>query len=258
MSEPDVDRCKGAILGLALGDAFGAPYEGGMLERALWRLIGRTGGRMRWTDDTQMSIDLAESLIANGGVNQDDLARRFAASYRWSRGYGPGTTKVLRTISRGRDWVSASMRVYPGGSYGNGGAMRAPVAGLYFRNEDLPQIAGAAHRQSEVTHAHPLALDGAALISMATAMFCNGTEPLPLMERLVDYSSCSEMREKLVKARRWLESGNTMPVAEVAAELGNGTAAAESVVTAVYIALAHHQSKFEALLAYAIKLGGDV
>ncbi len=33
-------RITGSILGLALGDAFGAPFEGGPVERAVWLLIG--------------------------------------------------------------------------------------------------------------------------------------------------------------------------------------------------------------------------
>ena len=53
-----LDLFQGCLLGLSLGDALGAPYEGGVLERLLWRLIGKTSqGEMRWTDDTQMTID---------------------------------------------------------------------------------------------------------------------------------------------------------------------------------------------------------
>jgi len=102
---PTRDRFEGCLLGLALGDALGAPHEGGLLERCVWRLIGKTRqGEMRWTDDTQMSLDLAESLIAGGAVDPDDLARRFAGSYRWSRGYGPGAARILKRIGRGADW----------------------------------------------------------------------------------------------------------------------------------------------------------
>jgi ADP-ribosylglycohydrolase len=54
------------------------------------------------------------------------MAHRFARSYRWSRGYGPGAARLLKRIARGQDWESASVSVYPSGSYGNGGAMRAP------------------------------------------------------------------------------------------------------------------------------------
>ncbi len=50
------DRMIGTLLASALGDAFGAPYEGGLPERLLWALIGGRKGIRRWTDDTQMSI----------------------------------------------------------------------------------------------------------------------------------------------------------------------------------------------------------
>jgi len=45
-----VDQFVGCMLGLATGDALGAPYEGGLLERLVWRIIGRSfDGCLRWT-----------------------------------------------------------------------------------------------------------------------------------------------------------------------------------------------------------------
>src|SRR5436190_16580426 len=111
------DQFTGCLLGLATGDAIGAPYEGGLLERLVWRMIGRTSdGCLRWTDDTQMALDLAESLLEEAGVRPDALAKRFAASYRWSRGYGPGAARVLKLIRRGKPWQEASQAVYAEGS----------------------------------------------------------------------------------------------------------------------------------------------
>ena len=49
------------MLGSALADAMGAKYEGGLLGALVWKAIA--GNDLRWTDDTQMSIGLAESLI---------------------------------------------------------------------------------------------------------------------------------------------------------------------------------------------------
>lgn len=96
------DLFSGCFFGLALGDTLCAPFEGGILERALWRLIGKTRtGKNRYTDDTQMSLDVAESLCKNKGVNQDHLAETFAASYRWSRGYGVGAARMLKKIKKG-------------------------------------------------------------------------------------------------------------------------------------------------------------
>ena len=130
------DQYRGCLLGLALGDALGAPHEGGFLEHCLWRLIGRTAaGEPRWTDDTQMTLDLAESLLATLPLNQTDLARRFANSYRWRRGYGPSAARVLKRIRKGQDWQSAARAIYPQGSFGNGAAMRAPVLALFFADD---------------------------------------------------------------------------------------------------------------------------
>ena len=81
--------------GIGTRDAACAPFEGGVVERALWRLIGRTrDGKQRYTDDTQMSLDLAETLISGQGyLDQQALADAFASGYRWSRSYGPGAAK---------------------------------------------------------------------------------------------------------------------------------------------------------------------
>ena len=58
------DKFIGTFIGLSLGDALGAPFEGGLIERFLWKFFSKTPtGKMRWTDDTQMSIDLAESIL---------------------------------------------------------------------------------------------------------------------------------------------------------------------------------------------------
>ena len=50
-------RYLGVGLGLLIGDAHCAPYEGGLLERGLWKCIGTVGDRghtkRRYTDDSQ-------------------------------------------------------------------------------------------------------------------------------------------------------------------------------------------------------------
>ena len=253
-----INRIVGSLLGLALGDAFGAPYEGGIFERAVWALVGTRNGKRRWTDDTQMTIDVIESLVEYGCVDQNDLARRFAQSYRWSRGYGLGAARVLKRIRRGQSWESASRSVYSDGSFGNGGAMRAPVVGLFFATDSEEQLVKAACATAAVTHAHPLGREGAVLIALATALAYNDTSSQGIIEQLCQRAKSPEFLGRLHKARAWLQAGSNVAPRTVAAELGNGIAAVESCVTAVYVALAFRNSSFSELLEFPIKLRGAV
>lgn len=249
---------EGCLLGLALGDAMGAPHEGGPLERLVWRLIGTTrDGCMRFTDDTQMSLDLGESLVAKGGVDEDDLARRFASSYRFSRGYGPGAAKLLKQIARGADWREASRSVYPDGSFGNGGAMRAPVVGL-FHAARPEQIAEAARRSAAVTHSHPLGMEGAVVMAQATALALRGREALEILDGAAEAARLDPFTSRLTLARAWLKERREPAAEEIRSRLGNRITASESCVTALYLALRHLDRPFTDLQHAAVALGGDV
>lgn len=252
------EKYQGCLLGLALGDALGAPYEGGPLERTLWRLIGTTSkGEMRWTDDTQMSLDLAESLAEHRALDADDVARRFAASYHWSRGYGPGAARLLKRIRRGMHWQQANRAIYPEGSYGNGGAMRAPVIGLYFAQRP-GMLLDAARTSASITHAHPLGIEGAVLLASATALALAGEEPLALLRQAASHCSSEAFMTRLAIAEKWLAAGDAPAARDVARALGNKISASESCVTGVYAALRFMHQPFLDMLRFIAAGGGDV
>ncbi len=73
------------------------PYEGRPLAAIPERveMIDARLGRGSYTDDTQMTIALAESLIACGHLDHHHLARAFQDAYDPDRGYGGGTRRVL-------------------------------------------------------------------------------------------------------------------------------------------------------------------
>ncbi len=254
---PSLDKAEGCLLGLALGDALGAPFEGGVLERAVWWCIGTTpNGERRWTDDTQMSIDVAESLLEKGAIDPDELAIRFARSYRWSRGYGPAAAKTLRRIARGMDWRTANRAVYSTGSFGNGAAMRAPVVGLVYAHRPQ-ELIEAARLTADVTHAHPLGIEGAVLMARATALAIQDT---PSEELLRDVASCCCLEPFTVRlglAAHWIQAGYPARTVEVARELGRGIAAHESAVTSLYLALRFREAPFLDLIRFVTELGGD-
>ncbi|MFZ5951133.1 MAG: ADP-ribosylglycohydrolase family protein [Candidatus Rifleibacteriota bacterium] len=252
------EKFSGCLVGLACGDAFGAPYEGGIVERLLWQLIGRTfDGRKRFTDDTQMSIDLARSILACEGIDQPHLASQFADGYRWSRGYGPGAAYTLRLIKKGNDWRSAAIARYPGGSFGNGAAMRAPVVAMLTFG--LPRsLAEAVKKVSEITHAHPAAIEGAILIATAVqCSFCHLSIE-DVKDQLFAAASTEVFKTKLALAFSWLEKSHTPGIREIVNSLGNGIAAVDSCVTAIFCALCNLNEPFPALLKLAADCGGDV
>ena len=254
----NADRYIGCMLGLALGDACGAPYEGGPVERLLWRLIGTTSqGEMRFTDDTQMSLDLAESLIDKGALDPDDVARRFASSYHWSRGYGPGAAKLLKRIAKGQPWHQANRAIFPAGSFGNGGAMRAPIIGLFHAGHP-DRLADAAFLSARITHAHPRGMDVAVLLAMASAVALATREPMTILQGAAAACTLAPFTTRLAIAEASLRSGAELTAAQTRQQLGNGIAAAESCVTALYLALRYLDRPFLELLAFVAACGGDV
>lgn len=244
-------------MGLALGDALGAPHEGGTLEQLAWRVMGKTrSGQLRWTDDTQMSLDLAESLVAHGRLQQDDVAARFARNYRWSRGYGPGAAKLLRRIRRGERWQTANKAIYAEGSFGNGAAMRAPVIGLFYGTQEaaLPERA---RESAVITHAHPLGLEGAVLIAAATARALVADQPREILAFAWRHASAAELRRRLGVALKWFDTDREPTEAEVGDTLGRGISAVDSCVTALYLACRFLRRPFLELQAFVARCGGD-
>jgi ADP-ribosylglycohydrolase len=168
-----LDRSLGAFLGLAIGDALGAPVEG--QERDSYARIvdfvagGTHGlGMGEWTDDTAMALCLAESLLARGGLDERDLLERFLRWYRLGEngcgGCGTGislkTRGLLEAFERSRTLdVAATVQ-----NAGNGCIMRlAPVA-IRFRS-DAEQARRSAGRQAAVTHGAVAAIAAATLLA---------------------------------------------------------------------------------------------
>jgi ADP-ribosylglycohydrolase len=113
-AERDLDRARGALLGTFTGDALGMPFESaspGALPERLEMLEARLG-RGTYTDDTQMTIALAKSLLECGGLDEEHLGRTFLAAYDPRRGYGSGTRAVLALLSEGVPVADAAVRAF--------------------------------------------------------------------------------------------------------------------------------------------------
>ena len=140
------------MIGAILGDMIGAPYEFDRGNKSKdFPLFCRYS---QFTDDSVMTIAVAEALLDTPGLPDDEVKAALVKSMRkWGRrypyaGYGVRFSRWLRA----RDSE-------PYGSYGNGSAMRVSAAGWLY--ETLDRTRHAAALTAEVTHNHPEGIKGA-------------------------------------------------------------------------------------------------
>jgi len=245
----------GALLGTAVGDALGAPLEGWSRERVA-RVYGEAGRlemvEGRYTDDTEQMIGVAESLLRNTGFDGADMARTLVRNMNPKRGYGPGSRAAFERLRAGEQWDEAAQGLFGGmGSYGNGAAMRIAPVGLYYY-DNPKELREVAYQSSQITHAHELGKEGAALQAFAIALAVR-EDRNEMLSQLDEFVHQEEYKNKLRRMERLLRTEASS--GEVIAELGNGMAAFDSVPTAIYSFLRFDD--FERSVVYAIRLGGD-
>jgi poly(ADP-ribose) glycohydrolase ARH3 len=260
-SETLRDRSIGALLGCALGDAVGELAFRYPVKDELDQVIRRLD-TLIYTDDTAMAVVLATQLVEDRAVDPQSLGDRFAAAFArepW-RGYGPGPPKIFEAVqASGRGYPEVARELYGGeGSLGNGAAMRAAPLGVAYR--DGPELAAAAERAAEVTHAHPVGRDGGLLAARAVGLALRHAldgrpiTPVALAEQLTRGCRTEVLGDKMAAVTRLL--GDGAPESEVADAVGRTVAAHESVPFAVYAFLAAPED-FERCLAIAMLNGGD-
>lgn len=183
------ERYRGALLGLASGDAVGTTVEfkpRGSFQ-SLTDMIG--GGPFhlkpgQWTDDTSMALCLAESLLNKNGFNAADQMGRYLNWWQW--GYlsstgecfdiGMTVSQALARYQQTADPFAGSTDPY---SAGNGSLMRlAPVVLFYF--PDSQQIQNFATDSSRTTHAAPEAIECCQLLAGLIAKALEGASKAAL------------------------------------------------------------------------------
>ena len=250
----------GTLIGTGVGDSLGVPFEG-------WREVrleeieqaAATRKVLTYTDDTHMMIGIAESLIGMRGFDGEDMEQAFIRNYELEpfRGYGPGPPYIFRLVRGGEAWHQAAQKLYHGGSYGNGSAMRIAPIGVFY-HDNLPLLREVAHESSQITHAHNLGREGAALqayaIALATSLESpSALDPSDFLAKLRSFAQQEVYKQKLDSMKELLANPDK---SKVVAELGNGIEAFNSVPTAIYSFLTAPDFFAQAVLS-AISLGGD-
>jgi ADP-ribosyl-[dinitrogen reductase] hydrolase len=180
------DRIAGSVLGLALGDALGAPFEGRMsaeipdpLPALELPWIGLAPGST--TDDTAMARNLVRSLAARGEFDPDDLVARHLEWFRSGPpDVGAFTRRVLSRVDRGEDAFDAARSVWeergPEVSAGNGSVMYCAPLGLAYadRPEELVEVAP---KLSALTHHDERCGTAVFAVTLTVAALTRGRSP---------------------------------------------------------------------------------
>ncbi len=182
------DRALGAVVGSAVGDALGAPFEFGP-EGAFSARFPAPGhgdemcGGGGWgpgeaTDDTQMAVLVGESLLECGGLELPDVFRRFQ---RWAaaepKDMGLQTEAVL---SSGDPWDTAAALHFQVSqrAAGNGALMRAATSAVHFAHAGREATMDAARRLAALTHGDRAAWEGTAVFHELVRVALSGDDPV--------------------------------------------------------------------------------
>ncbi|WP_406015476.1 ADP-ribosylglycohydrolase family protein [Streptomyces sp. NBC_00984] len=198
MNPPDhverQDRVAGAVVGSAVGDALGAPFEFGPAGVYTARFpdgVGTMCGGGGWdpgeaTDDTQMAVLVAESLLERGGLDLPDMFGRFC---RWAAGdpkdIGLQTETVL-TSGDAWDLAAALHFQVDGRAAGNGSLMRAATSAVHFAAEGRTATMDAARRIAALTHGDRAAWEGTAVLHELIRVALDGDDPLSAVPGALD------------------------------------------------------------------------
>ncbi|MBR1369728.1 hypothetical protein RJ53_09680 [Methanocalculus chunghsingensis] len=195
-------RIPGSLIGLAIGDSFGAPFEGsiniGLIPERM------TGGgpfqtrRGEYTDDTLQMIALAETLITCHGFQAIDFVTRLLRIYDTHPEYfGPTSRMVLERIRSGVPPEEAA--ILPGvararGGRTNGAVMRGAPIGIFYRPNEVLSVSRMA---AAVTHSHPVAIACSGLVNQMISILCRGGSKETAFFRALESCDNGEVRKRV-------------------------------------------------------------
>jgi ADP-ribosyl-[dinitrogen reductase] hydrolase len=257
MARVDPDKAVGALLGLAVGDALGAPVEGVSADDLGGSHTEMTGGGLfglrpgQGTGDTDMTVRLATSMIEIGGYDAD-LA--LASYVSWYRSEPPGMSdhmrQVLETVDSGADAYRATSALHFDGGVtsGNGAVMRTTPIGIAFAGRE-DALRDATLADAALTHFDPLAGKVALLHNQVLSWVLTGGPQL-VFEQLKNPEWLDDRIEDVVIPA-------TAGVLGYAVALSRGEPGSALASIAIALAAFFNADDFEKGLIWAVNLGGD-
>lgn len=241
------------LVGLAVGDALGAPFETQhFTSTALAGWSGQYLGSQyhgtrpgEGTDDTLMTLALAEVLAVNKDYDPEKAGAKYVEAFfaNPGRGWGKATQAALERLRNGSSWVASGSP-----SEGNGSAMRAAPFGLRYEFKDAIVWAMV---DAVITHDRPEAKEGSAAIAGAISLLRANVSPLEVVSRLAEELNPSMIRRKI----RNLLSQKWESTLQVCLAMGTGAHVIETVPAALGTLLT--AKGFEDAVKDVILAGGD-
>src|SRR3954452_20012912 len=251
-------RVAGALVGSAVGDALGAPFEFGPPGRFSARFPspargartemcgGGPWGPGEYTDDTQLALLVASSLVDRGGLDEADVFDRFRT---WAaadpKDVGIQTRAVLGS---GQPWDVAAVEHFQrtGRAAGNGSLMRATPAAIRFSRDGREVTMDAARRISALTHGDPSTGEGCAIFHELMRVALDGGDPLAAVPSVLELVAVEQRgRWATGLAPAWAPAGATGPNGAVWPTLGQAVWALR------------HGRDFAEVMRLVVDLGGD-
>jgi len=245
----------GCLVGLAIGDALGAPLE--FMPRAE---IADSYGEVRdflgggwlnldpgeYTDDTQLALVITRSIIARGAVDPPDIAAEFGVWLRSGpKDAGYITRTAIRYHEQGQPWADVGARVareLAGRAAGNGSLTRSAPLGLFHARRPAALLRDG-RLVSELTHAHPLSVWSALAADLAIGELLHGRRE-GMIERVAAQIPEQAVRDVVCAAPR-----------RSRAAVRSGGFVLETLGAALW-ALENHDG-FEEVVIAAVNLGDD-
>ena len=249
------------LYGLAIGDAFGRVTEF-LPTHEIQSSYGQGGitdlpEPALFTDDTQMSVAIAEALIRSGDKDLETIMQAVKDEFvKWLHSpentRAPGRTCLTGAdnMEKGIHWSKSGVA----GSKGCGSAMRsAPVGYLYQNNpERLKQVARAS---GICTHGHPAADAACIGVAYLVKLALDGIQPESMIPDLLSFTEgiSDEWDEAILKVERCLDWEDEEKALSF---LGEGWVGEEAVALALYCFLKYPDS-YEKVVIRGANTNGD-
>lgn len=261
MDEPNMQRSAAILYGLALGDALGWPTEFLKLEE----IRGQYGPQgileppdpALFTDDTQMTLALAEGILASDSQDVDVMMQEVGRQFvRWAHSpennRAPGRTCLegIRRYESGLEWREAGLIE----SKGCGSAMRVAPIGYVYQH-DTEMLRKVAEASSLITHRHPAAVAASVGAAYLVKLALDGVHPDSYLHQLAVFvdGMSEEFDLALHRVGHVLGLGD-----EIAAmrHIGEGWVGEEAVALALYCVM-RHPDDYVAVVRRGANSNGD-